>query len=336
MSFRPVVWGVLGAARIAKVRVVPGMKGSPLLDVRAVASRDGAKARAAAAEMGLARAYGSYEELLADPEIEAVYNPLPNHLHVPWTVKAMEAGKHVLCEKPIALTAAEAEQLLAARARTGRLVAEAFMVRFHPQWLRARQIAREGGIGEVRSIATQFNYNNPDPANIRNMADIGGGGLYDIGCYAILTARFVFGAEPVRAVSLIDRDPATKVDRVSGGLVDFGGGRQLTFTVSTQTALSQRVQIFGGKGRIEIPVPFNPTPGQESSIVVDDGRDLYGGGARTETFAPCDQYGLQGEAFARAVRGVEALAYPIEDAIANMRAIDALYRSAETGGWERV
>ncbi len=333
---RPVVWGVLGAARIATVRVIPGMKGSPLLDVRGIASRDVAKARAAVAELGLAKAYGSYEEMLADPEIEAVYNPLPNHLHVPWTVKAMEAGKHVLCEKPIALTATEARELVAARERTGRLVTEAFMVRFHPQWLRARQIVRDGGIGEVRSIATQFNYNNPDPANIRNKADIGGGGLYDIGCYAVLTARFVFGADPTRAVSLIDRDPTTKIDRLTGGLVDFGGGRQLTFTVSTQTALSQRVQIFGTKGRIEIPVPFNPIPGKESTIVVDDCRDLYGGGARVETFAGCDQYGLQGEAFARAVRGVEPLAYPIEDAISNMRAIDALYRSAEAGGWERV
>ncbi|MBI1243835.1 MAG: gfo/Idh/MocA family oxidoreductase [Alphaproteobacteria bacterium] len=333
---RPVVWGVLGAARIATQKVVPGMKGSPLLDMRAIASRDIAKARAAAAELGLAKAYGSYEEMLGDPEIEAVYNPLPNHLHVPWTVKALEAGKHVLCEKPIALTAAEARDLVAARDRTGKLVAEAFMVRFHPQWRRTREIVWAGGIGELRSIATQFNYNNPDPANIRNKADIGGGGLYDIGCYAILTARFIFGVEPARAVSLIDRDPVMKTDRLTGALVDFGDGRQLTFSVSTQTAPSQRVQIFGTKGRVEIPVPFNPVPAMESRIIVDDCRDLYGGGARTETFAPCDQYLLQGEAFARAVRGSEKFPYPVEDAIANMRAIDALYRSAETGNWEKV
>jgi len=333
---RPVVWGVLGVARIATQKVIPGMKASALLDMRAKAARDIAKAQASASELGLGKAYGSYEALLADPEIEAVYNPLPNHMHVPWTIKAMEAGKHVLCEKPVALTAAEASQLVATREKTGRLVAVAFMVRFHPQWLRAREIVRSGQIGEVRSIATQFNYNNPDPANIRNKADIGGGGLYDIGCYAILTARFLFGGEPVRAVSLIDRDPKMKTDRLTGGLVDFGEGRQLTFSVSTQTAPSQRVQVFGTKGRIEIPVPFNPVPANESRILVDDCRYLYGSGLKTETIAPCDQYGLQGEAFARAVRGIEKLAYPIEDAIANMRAIDALYRSAETGGWERV
>ncbi|MBL8833039.1 MAG: Gfo/Idh/MocA family oxidoreductase [Rhodospirillales bacterium] len=335
MSVRPVVWGVLGAARIATTRVVPGMKTSALCDMRAFAARDLARAQAASAAMGMAKAYGSYEELLADPEIEAIYNPLPNHLHVPWTIRAMEAGKHVLCEKPIALTAKEAEALVDARARTGRLVAEAFMVRFHPQWLRAREIARSGEIGELRSILTQFCYNNPDPANIRNMADIGGGGLYDIGCYAVLTARFVFGGEPSRVVSMIDRDPATKVDRVTGGMAEFSGGRQLVFSVSTQTALNQRVQILGTKGRIELPVPFNTGSVLPTRILVDDCRDLFGGGLRTETIDPCDQYGLQGEAFARAVRGLAPLEWPIEDAIANMRTIDALYRSAETGGWEK-
>ena len=335
MSAAPVVWGVLGAARIATVRVVPGMKTSALCDMRAIASRDIAKAEAAAQTLGLAKAYGSYEAMLADPEIEAVYNPLPNHLHVPWTIRAMEAGKHVLCEKPVALTAMEAATLLDARTRTGKLVAEAFMVRFHPQWLRAREIVRSGEIGELRSIATQFCYNNPDPANVRNKVDIGGGGLYDIGCYAVLTARFIFGSEPQRVVSLIDRDPAMKVDRVASGLVDFGGGRQLVFGVSTQTVPSQRVQIMGTKGRIEMPVPFNPTPGSSAKIFVDDGRDLYGTGIRTETLESCDQYALQGEAFSRAVRGIAPLDWPIEDAIANMRVLDALYRSGESGGWEK-
>ncbi len=336
MNARPVVWGVLGAAGIAIRRVVPGMKGSPHLDMRGFASRDLAKARAASDALGLAKAYGSYEEMLADPEIEAVYNPLPNHLHVPWTVKAMEAGKHVLCEKPIALTAAEAGELVAARKRTGRLVAEAFMVRFHPQWIRAHAIVRSGEIGEVRSIHTQFCYNNPDPANIRNMADIGGGGLYDIGCYAVLTARYLFGGEPSRVVCLIDRDPSMKTDRIASGIADFGASRQLVFGVSTQTAPFQRVAILGTKGRIEIPVPFNPLPMSETQIFVDDARDLFGSGRRVETLPACDQYMLQGEAFARAVRGIEPLAWPIEDAIANMRVLDALYRSGATGAWEAV
>ncbi len=336
MSTAPVVWGVLGVARIATQKVVPGMKASPHLDMRAIASRDIARAREAASALGFAKAYGSYEAMLADPEIEAVYNPLPNHLHVPWTIKAMEAGKHVLCEKPVALTADEARQLLAARARTGKLVAEAFMVRQHPQWLRAREIVRSGEIGEIRSIHTQFCYNNPDPANIRNKADIGGGGLYDIGCYAVLTARFIFGAEPARAVCLIDRDPAMKVDRIASGIVDFGASRQLVFGVSTQTAPFQRVVLLGTRGRIELPVPFNPVPGTSTTLVVDDARDLFGGGRRVETIAPCDQYMLQGEAFARAVRGLEPLAWPIEDAVANMRVLDALYRSGDSGAWETV
>jgi len=336
MSTRPVVWGVLGVARIATAKVIPAMKAAGLVEMRGIASRDGAKARAAAAELGLAKSYASYEALLADPEIEAVYNPLPNHLHVPWTVKAMEAGKHVLCEKPVAMDAAQAERLVDARRRTGKLVAEAFMVRFHPQWRRVREIVAAGGIGDLRSIQTQFCYNNPDPANVRNMADIGGGGLYDIGCYAVLTARYVFGAEPVRVACTIDRDPVFGTDRLASGVLEFPGARHLAFTVGTQTAPVQRVAILGSKGRIELPLPFNPPPTAETRIVVDDARDLSGGGARVETFAACDQYTLQGEAFSRAVRGLAPLEWPIEDAVANMRVIDALFRAGASGRWEPV
>ncbi len=277
---RPVAWGILGAAKIATQKVIPGMQTSPDIRVAGIASRDIAKAREAASALGIPKAYGSYEEMLADPEIEVVYNPLPNHLHVPWTIKAMEAGKHVLCEKPIALTAEEAAALIEARARTGKLVAEAFMIRFHPQWRRAREIVRSGEIGELRSINVLFCYNNVDPTNIRNMADIGGGGLYDIGCYAVASSRFIFEAEPQRVVSLLDFDPVLKTDRVSAGLADFGAGRQLTFSVSTQTTPYQRVQILGSKGRVEIEVPFNPVPARSTRIMVDDGRDLFGGGIR--------------------------------------------------------
>jgi predicted dehydrogenase len=336
MAARPVVWGVLGVARIATAKVIRAMKSAPLVDIRGIASRDGARARGAAAELGLAKSYDGYEALLADPEIEAIYNPLPNHLHVPWTVKAMEAGKHVLCEKPVAMDAKEAELLLDARRRTGRLVAEAFMVRFHPQWRRVREIVAAGGIGDPRAIQTQFCYDNPDPANVRNKADIGGGGLYDIGCYAVLTARFVFGAEPVRVACAIDRDPVFGIDRLASGIVEFPGARHLAFTVGTQTAPAQRVAILGSKGRIEVPLPFNPPPTDETRIVVDDARDLVGGGARVEMFGPCDQYALQGEAFSRAVRGLAPLEWPIEDAIANMRVIDALFRAGRSGNFERV
>lgn len=332
---KPVTWGVLGVAKIATAKVIPAMQRGALTHVAAIASRDGARAAAAATLLGIPKSYGSYEALLADPEIEAIYNPLPNHLHVPWTIRALEAGKHVLCEKPVALTAEEARQLIAARDRAGRQVAEAFMVRHHPQWLRARALVREGRIGEVRAIQTFFSYYNDDPANIRNQLDIGGGALYDIGCYALVTARFLFEAEPARLVAAIDRDPAMGVDRLTSGLVEFPGGRHLTFTCSTQVSAHQRVTVVGTQGRIEIDVPFNADPTAPSRIRIDDGRDLKGGGQVVEDIDLCDQYTLQGDAFSRVVRGEAALDYPIEDAVWNLRLIDCLFRSAETGRWER-
>ena len=303
--------------------------------IDAIASRDIEKARSAAAALGIAKAYGSYEELLADPAIEAIYNPLPNELHVPWTLRALEAGKHVLCEKPIALNATEAEALLAARARSGKHVAEAFMVRFHPQWRRAHEIAHSGEIGALRAIQTFFSYHLLDPTNIRNKPP-GGGALYDIGCYAILTARYIFAAEPTRVVASIDVDPVMGTDRLISALAEFPGGRQLTFICATQTSAHQRVTISGDKGRIEVAIPFNAPPDRPTHITIDSGADLFGGGARREEFATCDQYTLQGDAFSRAVLGEAALEYPIEDAIANMRVIDAVFRSAKSGRWETV
>ena len=331
---KPVAWGVLGTAKIWRERVLPGMRKSPLVEIRAIASRDEARARAAAAALGIPQAYGSYEALLADPGIEAVYNPLPNHLHVPLTLRAAAAGKHVLCEKPIALDAAEAEQLRAAAGRV--LIAEAFMVRFHPQWLRARELVRDGRIGALHVVQMFFGYRNLDPANVRNRADIGGGGLYDIGCYAIVAGRWFFGAEPVRAIAHVDRDPAFRTDRLTSGLVDFGDGRRLDFTVATQVAPHQRIELSGSSGRIEIPVPVNPAQGAATRLFVDDCTSLEGAGIVTETLPPADQYELQGEAFSRAVRGTAPLPFGIDDAIANMRAIDALFRSERSGRWEPV
>ncbi len=328
-----VKWGVLGAANIGLERVLPAMQRGEFCDVVALASRDLSKGQAAAASLGIPRAYGSYDELLSDPTIEAVYNPLPNELHVPWTIKALEAGKHVLCEKPIALNAAEARQLIAARDRTGKLVAEAFMVRFHPQWRRARELVSAGAIGPVRAMQTFFAYRLLDPTNVRNLPP-GGGGLYDIGCYAILTARYIFGAEPTRAIATLDFDPDFSTDRLASGIVEFPGGRHLTFSAATQLPLYQRVTILGEAGRIEIPIPFNAPIDRPNRIVVDTGVDLFGGGARVEEFAICDQYGLQGDAFSRAVRGETSLEFPIEDAVLNMRVIDALFRSAKSGRCE--
>jgi predicted dehydrogenase len=331
---RKVKWGVIGVAKIATEKVIPAMQRGEVSEIAAIASRDPRRAQAAADELGIPRAYGSYEGLLADPEIEAIYNPLPNEEHVPWTLNALAAGKHVLCEKPVALDAEEARQLIDARNRAGKLVAEAFMVRFHPQWRRARELARDGTIGEAQAIQTFFTYRLLDPDNVRNRPP-GGGGLYDIGCYAILTARFIFGAEPTRVVATVDWDPKFKTDRLASALLEFPGGRQLAFTIGTQSSAHQRVTIMGDKGRIEVMIPFNAPPERPAEIVIDTGADLIGGGRRVEQFPVCDQYTLQGDAFSRAIVGGSPLEFPIEDAVANMAVIDALFRSAKSGSWEK-
>ncbi len=332
---RKIKWGVLGVAKIATEKVIPAMQRADLCDIAAIASRDEARAKEAAARLGIGRAYGSYEALLADPEIEAVYNPLPNELHVPWTIKALEAGKHVLCEKPVGLNAEEARMLVGARDRAGRLVVEAFMVRYHPQWRRARDLAQGGAIGRVGAIQTFFSYHLIDPTNVRNRPP-GGGGLYDIGCYAVATARFIFGAEPTRVAAGIDRDPNLGVDRLTSGIVEFPGGRHLTFSAATQLSPHQRVTIVGDAGRIEVMIPFNAPPDKKTRIVIDDGADLGGANARIEEFAVCDQYALQGDAFSRAVLGEAPLPFGIEDAVLNMRVIDALFGAAESGMWQAL
>jgi predicted dehydrogenase len=300
--------------------------------MRAIASRSLPAARAAADGLGMPTAYGSYEELLADPEIEAIYNPLPNHLHIPLTLQAARAGKHVLCEKPFSLNAAQAEQL---RAVTGQVhIMEAFMVRFHPQWQRVRELVRAGRIGTPRAVQVFFSYFNDDPANIRNQADIGGGALYDIGCYAIVAGRFLFEGDPTRVIALVDRDPRMATDRTTSALADFGGGRQLGFTVSTQAQRYQRLNIVGTTGRIEVLIPFNAPQGETTTIRIDTTGALDGSGVASETLAESDQYTLQGEAFSRAVRGDIDLPYGLDDAVMNMRIIDALLRSEQSERWE--
>jgi predicted dehydrogenase len=325
-------WGVLGVARIATEKVIPAMQRGEMTEVAAIASRDERKARAAAGALGISKAYGSYEALLADPEIEAIYNPLPNHLHVPWTIRALEAGKHVLCEKPIGLGVAEAADLMAARDRTGRLAQEAFMVRTHPQWLRARDLVRGGRIGTLRSMTGYFSYFNRDPANIRNLADIGGGALMDIGCYLIHTSRMIFEGEPRRVLGLIDRDPDMGIDRLTSIVMDFDRGQSIG-TCSTQAVAYQRMHLIGTTGRIEIEIPFNAPPDRPCRMFVDDGSDLSGGGIETIQIPICDQYTIQGDLFSRAIREGGAAPYPLEDTIANMRVIEAVTRSAERGVW---
>jgi predicted dehydrogenase len=326
---KPVKWGIISTAKIGTEKVIPGMLKSREIEVAAIASRSQKTAEAAAKKLGIPRAYGSYEALLADPEIEVVYNPLPNHMHVPVTLEAARAGKHVLCEKPIALDADEAAALK--KAPPGIHVAEAFMVRHNPQWIEVRKRAQTGTIGELRAVQVLFSYFNTDPQNIRNMADIGGGALYDIGCYPITVSRFVFDAEPLRVLALIDRDPTFKTDRTTSGIADFGDGRQLTFTVSTQAAAFQRVNVLGTKGRLEVEIPFNAPPDRPNRYFVQ-GPDMMK--VETVSLPVADQYQLQAEAFGRVIRGEEPLAYGIDDAIQNMRIIDAFFRSEKSGRWE--
>ena len=303
--------------------------------IAGIASRDLEKAKKAATELGIAHAYGSYEELLADRSIDAIYNPLPNHLHVPWTAKAAEAGKHVLCEKPLALSVAEAATLIAVRDRTGVKIGEAFMVRTHPQWLRVRDLVRSGTIGELRSITTLFSYFNVDPSNIRNKADIGGGAVMDIGCYPINISRFLFEREPVRVSAIVDRDPAMHTDRLTSAMLDFAPG-QATFTCSTQMVPCQRVEVLGTRGRIEIEIPFNAPPDRPTRILIDDGSDLAGRNARVEEIPTCDQYTIQGDRFTQAIQENLPVPVSLEDAVANMTVIDAVLAAGDSGGWHPI
>jgi predicted dehydrogenase len=328
-------WGALSTANIGLKKVLPAMQRGVYTSVTAIASRDMGKAQQAAAELGIATAYGSYEELLADPDIDAVYNPLPNHLHVPWTIKAAEAGKHVLCEKPIALTVAEAESLLAVRERTGVKIGEAFMIRCHPQWLRLRELLNQGRIGDLRAVVGLYSYFNNDPANIRNLVEYGGGALMDIGCYLIQAARYGFAQEPLRVVASIDRDPAMHTDRLTSALLEFPAG-QAIITCSTQMVPYQMLQFMGTKGRITMEIPFNAPPDRPGRISIDDGHSLFEGRIETESFAVCDQYTLQGDAFSKAVLEGGEVPVPLEEAIRNMGVIEAIFKSARSGGWEKV
>jgi predicted dehydrogenase len=323
-------WGVISTALIGTEKVIPGMQAASFCDIRAIASRELSKAEEAAATLGIPQAYGSYEELLADPDIEAVYNPLPNHLHVPVSIQALEAGKHVLCEKPIALTSAEGQQLVDAAAQHPELkVMEAFMYRHHPQWQKARQLVRDGEIGTLKTIQSLFSYHNVDPGNIRNMADIGGGGLMDIGCYPISLSRFIFDAEPSRVVGIVERDPNFKTDRIASAVLDFGSGTS-SFTCSTQLAPYQRVQIVGDQGRVEIEIPFNAPNDRPCKLW----HQVESGEINEMQFDVCDQYGIQGDLFSQAIRNDTPVPTPIADAVGNMKVIEAIVRSADSGQWE--
>ena len=321
-------WGILSTAKIGIEKVIPAMQQGKHCEIAAIASRTQEGAREAAKNLKIPKAYGSYHELLEDASIDAVYIPLPNHMHVPWTIKALAAGKHVLCEKPIALTAAEAEELLQETQKYPNLkVMEAFMYRHHPQWMRALDLINDGGIGMVKTVHSFFSYYNDDPENIRNMSDIGGGGLMDIGCYCISLARLIFEAEPQRVIGKIECDPEFKTDRLCSGILDFGRGTS-TFTCSTQLVPFQRVNIFGTKGRIEIEIPFN-APSDRPCRMLFQCNDKI----EEIELEKCNQYTIQGDLFSLSVLNDKKVPTPLKDAVANMKVLEAIVQSADKENW---
>jgi predicted dehydrogenase len=328
-------WGVLGVAKIATQKVIPAIQQAGNCEVVAIASRDPGKATAAGRTLGIPRAYGGYQELLDDPDVDAVYIPLTNDLHVPWTTRAAESGKHVLCEKPIALNADDARTLLKVRDRSGVYIQEAFMVRSHPQWRRAKAMVDGGELGDVRAMAGFFSYLNTDARNVRNVKELGGGGLLDIGCYLVNTARLIFGGEPIRVAGALELDPTFGVDRLTSMILDFGG-RHAIGTCSTQLQAYQRIQIVGTKARLEIEIPFNAPPDRACRLLVDRTGDLWGGGVETIELPVVDQFTLQAQEFAGAILEKRPQAAPLEDAVANMVCIDAVARSTRSGRWEKI
>ena len=326
----PVRWGILGVAGHFRLRVFVPTRDSALVKIQAIASRSIQKAENAAREFRIPKAYGSYEELLGDEGIEAVYIPLPNHLHVEWVKKAADRGKHILCEKPLGMTAEETRDAIEYAEKKGVMLMEAFMYKLHPQWQRARDLAFVGEIGRVLSVNTSFTYNLTDPGNIRNILAFGGGGLRDIGCYAVNCARFILGAEPARVFGLITRDPDFGTDTLVSGILDFGKARS-EFMAGTKTYPFQRVDIHGTGGRIIIRNPFNifPDVPLRISVINDIGkRDLHIG--------PADQYTVEFDSFSRALREGKPVPTPPEDALNNQKVLDALFRCEKSGRWETV
>ena len=327
-------WGVLSTSSFAEEKFLPGLRKSPMIEVAAVASRDLARASEYALRNEIPVAYGSYEDLLADPSIDVIYNPLPNDLHVEWTRRAAEAGKHVMCEKPMGMNAAELDVLVPLTSKVH--IAEAFMVRFHPQWTETRNVVRSGSLGRISHMHAAFGYNNTDATNIRNIASSGGGALYDIGCYAIVAARWFLDAEPVRVAAVCDTDPQFGTDRLTSALLDFGDGRTCTFSVSTQSVYHQRVHVYGDAGRLEITIPFNQLLDAPMVYLTHEGQSVDGLDATQHVVATNDQYTSQGEAFSLRVRNEQPTDGPLRDAMSNMAVIDAIFRAARSGTFENV
>ncbi len=325
---RKIRWGILSTATIAREDVIPAIQKGVHSEIVAIASRTIEKAKQIAKKFQIPKAYASYDELLADPDIDVIYNPLPNHLHVLWSIKALEAGKHVLCEKPISLTAEEGQQLVDfTKTKSHLKLMEAFMYRFHPQWQRAKQLVNNGEIGDLRTIQSFFSFFDENPKNIVNIKEFGGGSLLDIGCYNISLSRLIFNGEPKRVCGIVELDPNFNVDRLVSGLLDFGNGTT-TFTCSTQLSEYQRVNIFGAKGRIEIEIPFNAPPDKPTKMWFQSEDQI-----EEIVFDICDQYTIQGDLFSLSIINDTKVPTPIEDAVANMKVIDKIIESSKTGSW---
>lgn len=321
-------WGILSTAKIAIKDVIPAMQQGEYCEVVAIASRNRDKAEKTADELGIQEAFGSYEELLEDEDVNAIYNPLPNHLHVNWSIKALQAGKHVLCEKPVALSHVEAQQLLFEARKYPRLkIMEAFMYRHHPRWIKIRELVQSGAIGKLKTVRSFFSYYNDDPQNIRNKPEMGGGSLMDIGCYCISVPRYLFGEEPVRVLGSMEMDPELNIERLTSAILSFPSG-SATFTSATQLARHQSVSVFGTEGKLEIPMPFNP-PTDVSTVI----RLEKNGEKKELSIDPCNQYTIQGDLFSKAILEDTAVPTELEDAVANMKVIDALKQSNKAGSW---
>jgi predicted dehydrogenase len=336
----PVRWGVLGTAAIARSRFIPAMEGAAAARLVAIASRNADTAKAVAEEFGIPRHFGSYEALIGDPEIDALYVPLPNHLHVEWSVRALTAGKHVLCEKPLCLSANDVLALIAARDRSGRHIEEAFSYRNHPQWARIAEVLKEGAIGAPRAVQCTLAKQFFDPNDIRNNPDQGGGALYDLGSYAISACSAAFGRAPKRVIAAIDRDPVFRIDRLSTAVLDYGDSHA-SFTVGSQSgpsawATHQQFSVLGANGWLRCDFPYahgRPTP---CHVFVGDHTSHGAVETMTYSFEPVNQYTLQVERFSQYLQGEPVPSWPIEDSLLTLRIIEALFESAASGQWQDI
>jgi predicted dehydrogenase len=327
-------WGVLSTAKIGVKQVIPAMQSGKFTQIEAIASRNLGKARETADLLGIPKAYGSYEELLAAPDLHAIYIPLPNHMHYPWIKKCIEAGKHVLCEKPLVLESSQIEELKELQDKSGLLIGEAFMVLHQARWQRVRELVQSGSLGKFISGQSIFSYYNDDTANIRNIPEYGGGGIYDIGCYPTVLSRFVLGEEPVRVSAFVENDPNFKVDRLASVILQYPSG-PVSFTVATQMVPFQNFQFFGEQKMIEVNIPFNTPDFRAMTIRVNSG-DIHEQPQVAESFSPENHYTKQGDAFSRAILFNEPFSGSLENAEKNMKVLEAIFKSAKEGRWVEV